>query len=205
MQLLRSLWSRFAFWVMETRLYNWILDKIPYVRFNTYYSAIRGFTYREGFELLRVGDIILTKDNWKLTSFIIPGELPHAALCLSKSPERGFEVAEMTRVGYKKSEFYDICHEADRVVILRCTDWDDEYIGKVVETCLTFEGLDYDNKFELGVKALYCSELVVASDPEKRLKVSYEDLIGLGRPYISPTGILRGENIEMIWDSEWCQ
>jgi len=186
---------------METWLYNMILDKIPFIRFTTYYGSIRGGTYREGYEKLKPGYIILTRDNWKLTTFIIPGKLPHAALCVRKAPDAGFEVAEMTRVGFRQSEFYDICHEADRVVILRCTDWDDEYIASVVETCLSYEGTDYDNKFEIGVAALYCSELIVASDPEDRLKVSYEDLIGLGRPYISPMGIMNATNVEVVWDS----
>jgi len=152
---------------------------------------------------LQPGDIILTRDNWKLTSFLIPGHLIHAALCVAKDDtDPLFEVAEMVRTGYRKSEFYDICHEADHVVILRCTDWDEEYVKRVVETCLSFDGLDYDVKFELGVKTLYCSELIVASDPEKRLDVSYADLIGLGRPYISPMGIYKAKNVELIWDSD---
>lgn len=186
---------------METRIYAWVMDKIPFIRFSTYYSSLHGKTYREGYDMLRPGDILLTKDKWKLTSFLIPGEFPHAALCVRKSPQEGFEVAEMTRVGYRMSEFFDLCHEADHVLILRCLAWDDEYVKKVVETGLSYEGTDYDIAFELGVKSLYCSELIVASDPEKRLQVSYDDFIGLGRPYISPTGLLRAKNIEVVWDS----
>jgi hypothetical protein len=201
-KLLNGLWRKVAFWAMGTRLYAWGMSVIPYVRFTTYYGSVRGWKYRQGHELLLPGDIILTKDNWKLSTFIIPGELPHAALCVRKSPQEEFEIAEMTCIGFKKSEFYDLCHEADRVVILRCIDWDTEYVEQVVDTCLAFEGTNYDNSFELGVKALYCSELIVASDPEKRLDVSYDDLIGLGRPYISPTGILHGQNVKLVWDSD---
>lgn len=188
---------------MESRVYSWVLYYIvPFIRFSFYYTSIRGSHYREGYALLKPGDIILTRDNWKLTSFLIPGHLIHAALCVAKDDtDPSFEVAEMVRTGYRKSEFYDICHEADHVVILRCTDWDEEYIKQVVETCLSFDGLDYDVKFELGIKTLYCSELIVASDPEKRLDVSYADLIGLGRPYISPMGIYKAKNTELVWDS----
>ena len=185
---------------MESRVYAWVMDKIPFVRFCLYYTSTRGQEYKRGYSILRAGDIILTRDNWKLTTFLIPGEFPHAALCVSKGGD--FEVAEMTRVGFRESEFYDICHESDRVVILRCEDWDDDYIEKVVEACLSLKGTDYDIKFELGIKNLYCSELVVASDPDKRLKVSYKDLMGIGRPYISPMGIYNAENIEVVWDSK---
>lgn len=185
---------------MESRVYAWVMDKIPFVRFCLYYTSTRGQEYKRGYSILHAGDIILTRDNWKLTTFLIPGEFPHAALCVSKGGD--FEVAEMTRVGFRESEFYDICHESDRVVILRCEDWDDDYIEKVVEACLSLKGTDYDIKFELGIKNLYCSELVVASDPDKRLKVSYKDLMGIGRPYISPMGIYNAENIEVVWDSK---
>ena len=203
MALIRKLWSKFALLVMESRAYAWILyHVVPFIRFSFYYTSLRGKQYREGYALLQPGDIILTRDNWKLTSFLIPGHLIHAALCVAKDDKGCFEVSEMVRVGYKKSEFYDVCHEADHVVILRCRDWDDEYIKKVIETCLSFDGLSYDIRFELGIKTLYCSELIVASDPEKRLDVSYDDLIGIGRPYISPMGIYHAKNVDLIWDSK---
>jgi hypothetical protein len=43
--------------------------------------------------------------------------------------------------------------------------------------------------------------LVVQSDPEKRLKVNYQDVVGIGTTYISPHGLSKAENIEIIWDS----
>ena len=201
---LKKAWSKTVLWLMESSLYRWVLRKIiPYVRFSFYYTSMRGERYLQGYSFLRPGDIILSRDNWKLSSFLIPGDLVHAALCVGKSGDgTPFEVAEMVGTGYRKSEFYDICHEADRVVILRCKDWDDEYVPRVVEDCLSFEGSDYDIKFELGIKTLYCSELIVASDPEKRLQVSYADSVGMGRPYISPMGIYAAKNIDIIWDSQ---
>jgi len=204
MSIFKKIWSRFVLWTMESWLYRWILRKIiPYVRFNFYYTSMRGQRYLKGYSVLRPGDIILSRDNWKLSSFLIPGDLVHAALCVGKfDAGASFEVAEMVGVGYRRSEFYDICHESDRVVILRCKDWDAEYIPRVIDTCLSFDGTDYDINFELGIKTLYCSELIVASDPEKRLQVSYSDLIGIGRPYISPMGLYAANNVEVVWDSQ---
>ena len=201
---LKKAWSKTVLWLMESLLYRWVLRKIiPYVRFSFYYTSMRGQRYLQGYSVLRPGDIILSRDNWKLSSFLIPGDLVHASLCVGKAEVSGsFEIAEMVGTGYRRSEFYDICHEADRVVILRCKDWDDLYVKQVIEACLSFDGADYDIKFDLGIKTLYCSELIVASDTEKRLQVSYADLIGIGRPYISPMGIYSAKNVDIVWDSQ---
>jgi len=169
-----------------------------------YYTALRGWKYQRGYKLLQPGDILLTADKKKLTTLLIPGEFTHAALCVDKGVE--FEVTEMTHTDYTKSTFFDLCKEADRVVILRCKDWDAEYTKKVIEKCKSFIDAKYDVDFELGINSLYCSELVYQSDFERRLQCDLEDLVGLGRPYISPTGIWKvyseGKNAMLIWDSK---
>jgi len=108
----------------------------------------------------------------------------------------------MTHENYTRSHFFDLCMEADRVVILRCKDFDSDYIQKVIQKCLSFQNAVYDVHFTLGVKSLYCSELVFQSDFERRLKVDLSDLAGIGLPYISPTGLYQAENVEIVWDSD---
>ena len=108
----------------------------------------------------------------------------------------------MTHNNYVKSTFFDICRESTRVLILRCDDWDGFYTKRVIAHCKSLSAAKYDVKFELGIRALYCSELIVASDPEKRLDVSYQDILGLGRPYISPMGILNAKNVKIVWESK---
>lgn len=202
--MLKSIYKTFLLWLMETEFYAWLLKKvIPYIRFTTYYTSLRGWKYKRGYKLLQKGDILLTKDLKKLTTLLIGGEFTHAALCVGVSPDCEWEISEMTHTDYTKSCFFDLCKEADRVVILRCADWDKDYIDKViVPTCDSFVDAKYDDDFELGVKALYCSELVYQSDTEKRLKVDLSDLAGIGRPYVSPTDIWQAKNITVIWDSD---
>ena len=189
-------------WLMNTEFFEWLLKNvIPYIRFTTYYTSLRGAKYHEGYDKLKPGHIILTIDKKKLTSLLIPGSFAHAALCLSKSgPD--YEIAEMTHTDYTKSYFFDICKEADRVVILECLDWDHRYVRAVIDKCLEFEDAVYDVKFGFGVKALYCSELVYQSDFERRLDVNLEDLAGLGREYISPDGLYKAKNVRVVWDSD---
>lgn len=154
-----------------------------------------------GYNILEPGNYILTNDAWKLTGFLVPNVWTHAAYCLRKNSE--FEIAEMTHTNYTRSTFYDLCKEATRVSIWECDDWDQEYIKKVLTpTCLSFKDTPYDVKLERGPKALYCSEMIVESDKEGRLKVSDEDILGLGMPYVSPYGLSRATNARCKWDSD---
>lgn len=185
---------------MQSKPYRWLLKSvIPYIRFTTYYASFPGSKFHEGYDLLEPGDIILTTDDKKLTTVLIGGEMTHAALCVSK--DKVWEVSEMTHSDYTKSTFFDVCKQSTRVIILRCRDWDDEYTKMVIARCRGFEGALYDADFDLGVIALYCSELVYQSDFDHKLDVSLEDLAGLGREYISPTGLLKAKNCDIVWDS----
>lgn len=193
--------NKFILCLMETSFYNYLLKHvIPYIRFTTYYTSFRGWKYHRGYKLLLPGDIILTQDKRKLTTFLIGGEFSHAALCVSK--DGVFEVAEMTHTDFTRSCFFDLCKEADKVTIIRCYDWDKEYTQRVINKCLTFTDAVYDNEFDFGIKSLYCSELVYQADFERRLNVSLEDLADIGRPYISPFGLYRAKNVEKVWESD---
>lgn len=187
---------------MGTQVYFWLLIRvIPYIRFSLYYTSIRGWKYQRGYKLLQPGDFMLTVDEKKLTHLLIPGMFSHGCLCIDKGSE--WEVSEMTHENYTKSCFFDLCKEADRVVIMRCKDFDQKYIDEVlIPTCKSFVDAKYNVEFDLGIPALYCSELVYQSDKERRLKVNLEDLAGLGRPYISPDGLYKAKNCVVVWDSD---
>jgi predicted nuclease of restriction endonuclease-like RecB superfamily len=118
------------------------------------------------------------------------------------SKDEIWEVSEMTHDHYVKSTFFDLCRESDRVIILECKDWDEEYSNKVIQKCKDLSSAKYDTQFNLGVEALYCSELIYQSDFERRLDIQLDDLIGLNKPYISPDGLLAAKNCTVIWDSD---
>lgn len=195
--------KKFVNWLMARKFYKHVLLKwLPFIRLSTYYTDIRGFKYHQGYRLLEPGHIILSVDNRKLISYIIPGDFSHAALCVSKGDYRYFEIAEMTHTNYTESYFYDLCKEADRVVILECTAFNNAYVDRIITKCLSFQGAKYDTSFSLVDKALYCSELVYKSDFEHKLQVNLEDLAGLGYEYISPDGLYKAKNVKVIWDSK---
>lgn len=190
--------------ITKTQIYGWLLTNvIPYVRLSMYYTTMRGWKYHRGYKLLKPGHIILTTDRSKLSTIIIGGEFAHAGLCLSKDEK--FECAEMTHTNFTHSTFADMCFQADRIVIVECEAWDEDYVNKVVvPTCRTFEHAKYDSSFTLGLgnEFLYCSEMVYAADLEHRMQVNLEDLVALGQKYLSPTGLYKMTNGKIIWDSD---
>jgi len=196
----KKIYQRSMSWIMRTRPYKWMLyDVIPYIRFTTYYPDFPGSKFYEAYKKLKPGDIILTTDDKKLTTKLIGGEITHAALCVSK--DQVWEVSEMTHTDYTKSTFFDVVKQSTDIVILRCKDWDDKYVKAVINKCKTFSNAKYDTEFNFGIEALYCSELVFQSDFERRLKVDLDDLAGMGRQYISPTGLLHAKNCKTVYDS----
>jgi len=188
---------------MSTNEYLWLLKNIiPYIRLTLYYAKINGRQYKSGYRALKPGHIILTIDKKKLTTFLVPGEWTHAALCVGKGDDSEYEVAEMTHKDYTKSMFFDICKESDRVMVLECVDFTETYINNMISQCKTYERARYDVAFDFGVEALYCSELIYQSDFSRILDVDLSDLAGLGRQYISPDGLRKANNVRVVWDSD---
>lgn len=191
----------FLRWLTTTPVYKYLLKKVvPYIRFSTYYTKMRGRIYHKGYELLQPGDVILTRDKFKLTTKIIGGRWSHAALCVSK--DKAFEVAEMTHKDYTESTFADLCFEADEVAIIRCRDINEPYIQEMVKKCRSLKDAEYDVEFKFGEEFLYCSELIYESDFEKKWDVNKEDLVHLGRKYVSPTAYWNASNRVLVWHSK---
>jgi hypothetical protein len=174
------------------------------VRFSNWYGQINGIQYQIAYALLRPGDIILTTDKAKLTSYLIKGEWTHAALFVGKflSNQNYYEVAEMTHKGFTKSMLFDLCKECDRFAILRPRTWDKDYIREVVlKNLKALEECEYDLKFDFDIKALYCSELIYQCDSWEKCRVDLSDFAGLGRQYVSPLAYWESPDVEIIYDS----
>ena len=187
---------------MQSKLYSYLCKHvIPYIRFSLYYPKFTGIDFKQAQKLIKPCDIILTTDKKKLTSFLIPGVIDHAVLYLG---EQGtFDLVEMTHENYKQGYLFDVCKESDRIIIIRCLHFDDNYKYQMIEKALSFKDAVYDYDFEFGVKSLYCSELIYHSDFEHRIKVDLSDIVGLGRQYISPSGLLYSPSVWCVYDSEY--
>ncbi len=196
---MKSLYRKFVNYLMHTKLYMYALKNIiPYIRFSTKLTKLKGKHYRSLKENLQAGDVLLTTDRKKLTTLLIPGDFSHAAMCVADSGD--WQISEMTHDDYTKSALFDICKESDRVVLLR-PNLNQEKIKKAVDKCKSLEGAEYDASFDLGIKALYCSELIYQAYEGNSLGANLEDFVGLGRPYISPTGLYHADNLKIVIDT----
>lgn len=199
---MKRIYRNFLLWLMDTKVYNYALKHIiPYIRFTTYYTSFRGWKYHKGYKLLKPGDGILTIDKKKLTTILIPGDFSHACFCRSK--DGVYEITEMTHNDTTKSTFFDVCREASRVVIYDRESWTDKYRQEMINKDEELGFVPYDRKFELGIAALSCAERNYEIDFKKTLGASLEDIIGLGKLYISPDGLYKAKNIRIKWDSDW--
>ena len=187
-------------WLHKTKIYKFLLLKvIPYIRFTTYYTTFTGIKYDALSKVMQPGDVILCIDHKKLTTMLIPGTFSHAAMCVSN--DSLWETSEMNHHDYDKTMLFDICQTSDRVVILR-PQLPEDVITAAIERCRSFADVDYDCTFTLGVVSLYCSELVYMSYIDNSLEANLSDLVGLGKPYISPTGLYKAKKLEVIIDSD---
>lgn len=188
--------------ILNSKLYSWLILKIiPYIRFTNYYTKFNGYEYEQARKVILPGDVILSVDYKKLTSLMIPGEFCHASFFIGYTEQREFEVIEMTHQNYCKHWLFDVCKEADRIIILRY-NLSEEYKQNMINRALLYENAIYDISFSLGVKALYCSELIYQSDYEHRLKLDLSDIAGIGQKYISPTGLIT-KDCSIIFDSHY--
>lgn len=196
--------KKLIIWLMKTKLYKWIVLKlIPKLKYPTIHTKLNGQTYNLFYEILKPGDVLLSKNKWSMSSLLVPGDFSHAAFCVSKDGKN--EIIEAVAQGVRTVTFYDFYKDCSDIAILRGSGelFTPGYIARMCHKAIYFYNnrTGYDYMFEFGVDALYCSELIAHIDFDQKFGFSYMDLAGLGRYYISPTGILHGKNIEVIVDS----
>lgn len=150
---------------------------------------------------MQAGDILLSKSKFALTNVLIGGDFSHGAVAIGPD-----EIAEMTANDFDVVDVDHFCKGTTRVALLRIVDLSDDYGRRVALTAMSFEGKRYDASFKLGVEALYCSELCYQADYQRRMQADLTDLVGMGRPYISPSGLYKAKGLELVYewqDTSW--
>jgi hypothetical protein len=182
-----------------------IMDSFPYQIFLRYILPKlrwpKGLPWQVKFALIdrvKKGDILLASTKRSLGAKLIPGDWDHAAIYTDRCPE--FEIAEMVAHGFNECSLKHFSDDCDSICVLRpMRSWTPYYIKLFVDKCLSFSGAEYDRKFSLGVKTLYCSEIVYHSDYQHRLDFNLKDIHALGTKYLSPDGIYKCTNLKVIY------
>ena len=196
--MIKNMYVKLLLWFLQTKFWNFIVIKVLWrFRFSNYYAQSNGYQFDKARRVFQRGDILFSKDKHKVVSYLIPGKVSHAALYLSET-----EIIEATHLGVRYTTLFDFFKESDLIIASKCSEFDTDYVEKVILEARGLVGKPYDSSLSLGTEALYCSELIYQADIEKRIQYDLTDLIGLGRPYISPEGILSAKNIEVIFTTE---
>lgn len=194
--MLRKLKVKIILWLMKTFAYRFFLK---YIIPNLTLFTATGPTYffkQRVRESMKPGDVLLSKSSGHLTNVLIGGTYSHAAFVVG--PDK---IAEMTANGFDIVDVDKFCKQTTRVCLLRLKEEDETYGKLMAEKAMTFADSNYDLDFDLGVEALYCSELAYQCDFLKRFKCDLSDLAGLGRPYISPVGLYKAQGLKVV--NEW--
>lgn len=196
-----SLRAKFLIWLMSTKLYRFFLRYIlPNIKF-LHAPGPNWDAKQKLRELMQPGDIMISKDTYALTNLIIGGKFSHGSVVTGKDT-----IAQMTANDFDVVDVNEFSEGCTRIALLRIKDLDGGYGEKVSLFAMTLSDRRYDVRFTLGVEALYCSELCYQSDYEHRMEADLTDLVGMGRPYISPDGLYDAHGLEIIYewnDSGW--
>lgn len=105
--------------------------------------------------LIKEGDILLSFEKQRSTSFFIKGKYKHAAIVSPK-----LDVIEAIGGGVRDVDLEEWLFLMDYVAIIR-PEFENHTINYMAAcNAMTYIGKPYDYKFQSGDKAIYCSELV---------------------------------------------
>lgn len=215
------LYRKILYWFLDTPFwFNLLKYTLPFIRFTLYYAKMNRLTYLRLYNQLQPGDLVFQLDSDKLTSKIIGGKWAHVGICVDKG-EGQVEIVDMTHGGFREIDFFEFCAESARVAIGRVIDdrWTEEVKQEFIQNAWKEDGSKYNFTFRAKEKHdprihgpttkdggkvhkfNYCSQLVMVVDKRDIIDASWEDLAGLGVPYVSPTGIANASNVKIIGDS----
>lgn len=119
--------------------------------------------------LLKVGDILVTHEDQRLTSLFIKGEYDHAAIL---SPAGIIEAVGDDYVngknigGVRKTDLEEFLFLMDKVAIIRPITTTPEQNYMAGTNAISYVGKGYDYEFKIDKSKIYCSELVYLSYKE---------------------------------------
>lgn len=109
---------------------------------------------REAVPLLMDGDILLSREEWRLTNPFVPGTWGHAAIY-----RKGFAI-EAIGSGVRREDIFRWMYQKDSIAVIRPVGVDAEDMKGAAVIASQQIGAPYDYLFEPSAKAFYCSELI---------------------------------------------
>ena len=108
--------------------------------------------------MLQPGDILISREDLKLTNVFIPGFWSHVAIYVGKA-KFDETVVEAIGKGVVQTPFVQWVLQKDHVAVLRFKDAAFEEALTAAHFAILQEGKPYDYQIQPGTKAWYCAEL----------------------------------------------
>lgn len=203
----KKLKRKFVLWLFQFGPYNKfakdILPKIYLAKKNNITKEQAKIYLNEVLRLGFVeGVVISSRDPHKLSGVLVPTDLDHSALLVGYDYAlEDIKVVEAVGSGVREITLTEFMTECESFTIHGGLTWDQKYRSNMAAISRTFIGKPYDRSFKFGIEALYCSELTMMCDFEKRCLYDFSDLAGIGQDYISPKGVVEAVGMIKYYDS----
>lgn len=188
-KLLYKLWSKIITFLGDIKFYGY---KHPFfIVLNAPQDKIEGKHYREIAKLIKPGDVLLSRSDRYVSTFLIPGYWTHAGFYWGGEEER---VIHATSDGVVIEDIINFLR-TDHVAILRPKE---QYVERAIELAKTMINQEYDFLFNFDdSNRLSCTELIFCCyhqsiTPQKRF----------GKMTVNADDILGSNNFEIIWNSD---
>lgn len=134
-----------------------------FLTFNAKTYNLNGKHYREVSSVIRPGDIILTRDEGWIDTYLIPGFWTHAGVYVGNHGGNKKQVIHAISEGVIAEDLIDVLR-TDACIILRPNPY---YASRCLDKIVGLVGKEYDFNFDfLGSMRFSCTELVAFCYPE---------------------------------------
>ena len=182
------------------KLLTWIM-KLPirlmshiYIRFSK--PRFNGGDFVKIQELIRPGDVILSKNLGELTNYFNPSPWPHGAMALSQT-----QIIEAASEGVDDDYLSNFVFKKDYIMVLRYAKMINDFRPMLLHVAKDKIGLKYDLEFEPDDDEYYCFELIAKCYKEVFTSIVFEKKKILGGAFYTSDSFLNREDFEIVYDS----
>lgn len=154
---LYSLWSKFITFVGDIKFFGW--KKPLWLIFNAPGYKLKGEHYRQVIKIIKPGDVLLSRSEQYLDTYLIPGFWTHAGFFYGGAKER---VVHAISDGVIIEDIINFMR-ADALVVLRPRE---DHIERAIILARSMVNQEYDFLFNFNDKTrLSCTELIFCCYP----------------------------------------
>lgn len=185
---LYSLWSKFIAFVGDIKFFGW---KRPFwFVFNASGYRLRGEHYRKVIKIIKEGDVLLSRSEQYLDTYLIPGFLTHAGFFYGGTKER---VIHAVSEGVLIEDIINFMR-TDVLIVLRPHE---DHIKRAIALARSMVDMKYDFVFNFTDKnRMSCTELIYCCYP-KLITPSKR----FGKMMVIADDIYYNKNFKVIYDS----